>query len=395
MPTPIRQRSGKIAPEQLVATLTQVLQRHLPLKLKATRITAQEAWQLLAYAAVNSTSLASACAALPAAPSGNRLREVLLPALPPPAELQRQLNRLLRAGLHPSLWKKPRGLHVAIDLVLIPYHGQPQTEPAEVTRGQARAGTTHFHAYATATIVHDKRRYMLALRFVRHGEPLEQVVGWLLTRLKRLKLRLRRLYLDAGFAGVPLMRLLRRRRVTFLLPLPARGKKGGVRRLFVGRRSYWTTYLLDSHTYGTCLVTVAVVYHYPKGRNYHRGRKWLAYSLNARPPSVAAAAIFQWYRRRFGIESTYRLMNRVRGRTSSRSPRLRLLWVGLALLVVNLYVAVRQGGRVCMTRSPAINATRRLRPCWLARLIELIHDTIKRHFAGPQSLHLPHPLTFS
>src|SRR5689334_22018475 len=229
MPTPIGQRNGKVAPEQLVKALTEVLQRHLPLKLKATRLTAPEAWQVLAYAAVNATSLESACAALPAAPSGNRLREVLLPALPPQAELQRQLNRLLRAGLHPSLWRKPRGLHLAIDLVLIPYHGQPAAQPDEVVRGLARAGTTHFHAYATATIVHDRRRYTLALRFVRAGEPLEQVVAWLLTRIKRLKLPLRRLYLDAGFAGIPVTRLLQRRRIPFLMPLPARGAKGGVR----------------------------------------------------------------------------------------------------------------------------------------------------------------------
>jgi hypothetical protein len=104
------------------------------------------------------------------APSGNRLREVLLPALPPHAELQRRLNRRLRQQLHPSLWKKPRGLHLAIDLVLIPYPGQPQTDEAEVVRGEAKSGTTHFHGYATVTIVHDKRRYTLAIRFVQLGE---------------------------------------------------------------------------------------------------------------------------------------------------------------------------------------------------------------------------------
>jgi hypothetical protein len=60
------------------------------------------------------------------------------------------------------------------------------------------------------------------------------------------------------------------------------------------------------------------------------------------------------YRRRFGIETSYRQLHQVRARTSSRNPALRLLLVGLALLIVNLWVLLlrtwvqvtRYGGRV-------------------------------------------------
>lgn len=43
------------------------------------------------------------------------------------------------------------------------------------------------------------------------------------------------------------------------------------------------------------------------------------------------------YRRRFGIESSYRQINQARLRTSSRSPELRLLAVAIALLLRNLW----------------------------------------------------------
>lgn len=43
--------------------------------------------------------------------------------------------------------------------------------------------------------------------------------------------------------------------------------------------------------------------------------------------------IFQFYHRRFGIESSYRQMNRVRARTSSTDPAPRLLYVGVAFLM--------------------------------------------------------------
>ena len=52
--------------------------------------------------------------------------------------------------------------------------------------------------------------------------------------------------------------------------------------------------------------------------------------------------IHELYRRRFGIESGYRQMHQVRARTASRNPALRLLFVGLALLILNVDIALRQ-----------------------------------------------------
>jgi hypothetical protein len=40
---------------------------------------------------------------------------------------------------------------LAIDLTLIPYHGQPQADPKEIYRSKAKDGTSHFHAYAPST----------------------------------------------------------------------------------------------------------------------------------------------------------------------------------------------------------------------------------------------------
>ena len=44
------------------------------------------------------------------------------------------------------------------------------------------------------------------------------------------------------------------------------------------------------------------------------------------------------YRRRFGIESGYRLMEQVRARTTSLNPALRFLLMGVALLIVNMWI---------------------------------------------------------
>jgi hypothetical protein len=44
---------------------------------------------------------------------------------------------------------------------------------------------------------------------------------------------------------VPVLRTLKRRGLAYLLPLPVRGKSGGVRTLFTRAQSYWGYYSGD------------------------------------------------------------------------------------------------------------------------------------------------------
>ncbi len=342
MPKTILKPNREVAPVQLAHALTAVMQRYLPLELKQTRISPEDAWQILAYASVTRQTVEAACAALPDAPSGNRLREVLLPALPTLPELQSQLNRVLRQQLHPSLFKKKRPFQFAIDLTLIPYHGQAQTQADEVLRGEAKSGTTHFHGYATLSIVHDKRRYTLMLIFVRLGQTMVEIVRPLLDRLKRLNFKVRRLYLDAGFCSVAVLKTLRRRRLPFLLPLPLRGKSGGVRNLFTRPKSYVGYYTLHSPTAGAWTVKAVALRRYLKGRYKKHGLQWFAYAISGLPRHTPLAQVFEWYRRRFAIETSYRQMHQLRARTTSRNPVWRLLLVGLAFILVNLYITLRR-----------------------------------------------------
>lgn len=367
MPKPIR----IIHPPQVVEALIDVMTVRLPLHLQHTRITPREAMQVLAYASVNHTSVEASCAHLAGAPSGNRLREVLLPALPAPAVLQRQLNAALRAQVPRAMLRGTRDYEIAVDITQIPYHGQPQTDPAEVMRGKAKAGTTHFHGYVTVSLVHTRRRYVLALLFVRLHDRMADLVKRALDVVNRLKIRLRRVLLDAGFCAVEVFRALDRRGLSYIVPLKLRGRSGGVRTLFHGRASYQTGYTLHSPQHGAYTVQAVVARRYAHGRYRRRGARWFAFAVAGLPLQGTAAghAVFEWYRRRFGIEASYRLMNQVRARTTSRDPVFRLLLVGLALLLVNLYTQLRVG----LTERPA------RRHAWLSlrRLASLIAHAIE------------------
>ena len=66
------------------------------------------------------------------------------------------------------------------------------------------------------------------------------------------------------------------------------------------------------------------------------------------------AHIRQSYRQRFGIESSYRLKNICRIRTTTKNPIIRLLFVGISFLLLNIWVNFlwqkisqpRRGGRL-------------------------------------------------
>jgi hypothetical protein len=156
----------------------QLCQRHLRLKDHGTKCFAQVVLTVLFYAAARSTSLAAACAALVTAPSDTALRTALLATVPEIHELHRRLNRALQGDLPRALRRRRQPL--AIDLVLLPYHGEPLHDVREVYRSKAKSGTSHCHAYATAYGVRQGRRFTVALASVRKGDELSDVIGGLL-----------------------------------------------------------------------------------------------------------------------------------------------------------------------------------------------------------------------
>jgi IS4 transposase len=52
---------------------------------------------------------------------------------------------------------------------------------------------------------------------------------------------------------------------------------------------------------------------------------------------LSPTAVREAYRKRFGIETSYRQLNQSRSRTSSRDPLYRLLLVGLSLFLRNVW----------------------------------------------------------
>jgi len=221
----MRTAYSTITPGTVQARTQFVLQRHLRLKDHGPKCRAGVLWTVLLYAAARITSLAAACAALRDAPSDTAAHDALLAGLPSFAELQRRLNRALQGDLPRALRRRRQPM--AIDLTLIPYHGQHLHDAKEVYRSQPKSGTSHFHAYATAYVIRHGLRFTVALTAVYQGEALADVLQRLLAQAARAGVRPRYLLLDRGFCSVEVIRYLQAGRRAFLMPLPRRGRKAG------------------------------------------------------------------------------------------------------------------------------------------------------------------------
>ena len=363
--------------QQVLNAFIAIVRPYLPFDLRNTRITAEDIIAVLGYASVHRISMEAASHELKEAPSANRLREVLAQALPDRKILQRALNTILRMQTPRFIKKGKRAYSIAIDLTLIPYHGEHYKDEKEIVRSQPKSGTTHFHGYATVSIVHDHQRYVVALRFVEKDESMQEIVVWLLNRLKSIGISIKRAYFDKGFCSVHVLKTLQRRKIKFILPIPVRGKSGGVRKLFEASASHKTTYTFKSPKHGELKVSAVAVKKYSKGRYKRKGARWFAYAVAGLPKSIEPHQVFEMYRQRFGIETSYRQMNQVRARTTSRNPVIRLLLVGLAFILLNLYIANRQQFAICLK-----NPTKPFSKFWLTlrRLARMLAQAVENLF---------------
>jgi hypothetical protein len=183
----MRPTQYNLTPRDVQAHAAGLINRHLRLRDHGPKCTAYVLCTLLFYAASRMISLAAACAGLRDAPSDTAAHDALLATLPDYVQLQRRLNRALQGDLPHALRRRRQPL--AVDLTLIPYHGQPLHSAAEIYRGEAKQGTTHFHAYATAYVIRKGRRFTVALTAVGADDPLPVVVQRLLREAARAGVR--------------------------------------------------------------------------------------------------------------------------------------------------------------------------------------------------------------
>ena len=344
--------------------------------------TATVVWGIVLRAASRSISVSAACCDLSEGPSDQAVMTALGEGLPKTLPvLERRLNEALTTNM-PRYMRKRRW-KIAIDWHLSPYYGQPHKSRNEIYYGKPRQGTKKFHAYATACIVSYGHRYTLALTWVRRHESTVTVLKRLLAKIREIGLKIKYLLLDRAFFNVPVVEFLQQEELPFLMPVMFRGRKPKKRRKATGLRlirqqaAGWYSHTMKN---GKRQVTVQVCVGYRRHRNRKDGKQrkqkllFAAWRVKGTPTEIR-----ETYRKRFGIETSYRQMRQARIHTCTRSPRLRLVFVAVALILRNLWVWIHHIRLAEGRRDDPTLHLERLRfermLDWIAREVEaLFHD---------------------
>ena len=346
------------------------LEEHLPLHAEGYVCSRQELLDALLGVATQRSTVESLCTDLLNMPDPQTIRQHLNAQLRPAdlPELEQRMNAALADEIPRRVWRQAHD--VAIDFHDRPYYGTAPQATGLWVRGEATRGTTRFYRVATAYVILNGLRVTLAIRFVLPAPGTVEVLDTLLKRLKTLGIRVARLFLDKGFAGTAVLRYLTRHRYAALIACPIRGKTGGTRALCRGRKSYRTPYTFtDAHgqPFTAKLAVCRVFTTAKRTKRLKRRAEWLLFILIGLDLSPRQAR--RLYRRRFGIETSYRCAGQVRGWTTSNNPAYRFILIALSFLLVNVWIHLRWLFTQVPRRGHRWLDTQRFR---LARLVRFI-----------------------
>jgi len=357
------------------------LSAQIPLKTEGA-FKAQSLWQVLVRAASCAETIEQTVKELKKVPSSNNIR-YHLQKISNFKELENQLNLALKSRLPKGVKKKKQSL--AIDFNLIPYYGNPSSEETSfIYRSQAKNGTCSFYAYATLYLIKKGKRVTLAIRGVRWLDTKVAIITYLLSELSALKIQVKKLYLDREFFSVAVIGWLQALDIPFIMPAIRRGKRGGINQFLQGKKSYQTDYTMSDQKGRSVKFELWIVCQYKRGKRGKHGIEYLVYVIYKVKTSLSS--IKESYRKRFGIESSYRLKNICRIRTTMKSPIMRLLFVGISFILVNIWINFlwrrisqpRRGGRLIYCQQFP-----------LKQMLSFLRQAVEQIFSHVEAVYIP------
>jgi hypothetical protein len=316
------------------------LEQFLPLQASGYACTTEQLLDVLLAVSANKETIEQVCADLKTRVGAETIRGYFNQQLKVENlfELQEAVNAALTASFNAAL--KQQKLAVAIDFHDQGYYGKAAQSEGLWVGAEAKNGTTKVYRVATLYVIKNGHRLTLAIKFVLPQETAKEVVEYLLKQLKRVEIEARVLYLDRGFGSIEIARYLKEIKQTAIIACPIRGKTGGLKALCVGRKSYRTRHVFKSAKHGAQEVEMAMFKGFTnstKKGGKVRKAKWLAYILIECEANLSAEKVKEKYRRRFGIEASYRCAKKVRGWTTSSNPAYRFVLIGMSFLLTNIW----------------------------------------------------------
>ncbi len=246
-----------------------------------------------------------------------------------PERLLRINDDLIATMKDKGIFRKP--LKIALDWHDEMYYGDRETDGIIGTKN--KAGTNYAYEYATASIVVRNKRFAIAAIPVTERTILDMVVK-LLDIIKSHGIRISVLLMDGGFYSIDLINYLISIGMNFVIHAPKLGKECKGEEIDM---KYTTASHHRRKKDQSSFRVVSIYGHSKKG--------WTLYVF-ATNMDISPKKLLKLYRKRWGIETGYRMIRKFLAKTTSRKHKIRLLYFYLAILIYNMWVLMNIVSRV-------------------------------------------------
>lgn len=226
-----------------------------------------------------------------------------------------------------------RPLDLAVDVTEILYYGDE--DDYMVVGTKPKRGSTYAHKFATVNAVVNGERFMLYAIPVGLGITSGIIVQRLMKFVKN-KVKIRRVLLDRGFYSSDVIDYFNKEKIKFIMP---------------AKRTWRIKYLMKKHE-------APYVMDYKMNRMWTRSTTWhrlvfikgtkgkgdpketYVFATNIDISANTSFFITMYYDRRWGIETSYRVKEAFRARTTSKNYIIRLFYFMFSVTLYNLWILV-------------------------------------------------------
>lgn len=264
-------------------------------------------------------------------------------------ELIRSNENILLQNPLKSL-KTGKSYEFAIDLTNDPYYGKTDSSNEKyVIRSQAKKSTNSFYSYISLYITNKNERFTVSVLPVEKKKPMVEYLSYFLDLIKRLNFKIKVLCLDREFYSIDVFEFLQSNGVPHIVPVVKKGEK--MKQLLNGNKARSTQYVMKNSK-KKILLDIIIDVKYLKGKRDKKGCEnlgFVVFGVKWSPRKVSTV-----YRRRFAIESSYRMRNVVRPKTSSKNATIRYFYALVSFLLKNVWLYIQKKHFTIVKRGPQV-----------------------------------------
>ena len=256
-----------------------------------------------------------------------------------------------------------RGLLRTKKINLVGWYGKG-SDSQYITHSKSKNGTSRFYSLATVHCVAGGSRAALGARLVKKTDNDGDVVSKLLEKCSELRIRSSRVLLDRGFFSVDVIQILNLHGKAFIMPaIKGPGIKKAIMEHVKEKRPAVSKYTMTSREGYTATFTLVILEKTPEPDEVKKETdRYIVFATNARARSKQdlISKIPDEYKKRWGIETGYACMERIRPRTSSRNDSIRMLLMYLPLVIYNAWIMENYAAGACADGGRPVITLRRL-----------------------------------